>query len=164
VPCQAVSWRPLLPLDQGPGHAGQAGLPSLGPWWPPGPPSSLLARHEPPGNSPWDGLCWPHGGVGDPPSLYDDLLTRLREVFSLDCVDTGRLLKVKLAAIYKELTLTLHTPLVEQVRPDLPLHCIWLRRLGPYLVAREVDLHNFLDVQAKSRDYPPRPKGEFLPS
>jgi hypothetical protein len=30
--------------------------------WPPGPPSSLLARHQPPGIIPWDGLCFPHGG------------------------------------------------------------------------------------------------------
>jgi hypothetical protein len=37
---------------------------------------------------------------GDPPVQYAGLLNLLPEVFSLDCVDTGRLQEVKSAAIY----------------------------------------------------------------
>jgi hypothetical protein len=80
------------------------------------------------------------------------------EVFSLDCVDTGRLQEVKSAAIYKELTLTLPTPLVERSRPDLAWHIIWPRLDGPALVAKEVDLHfsllhNLLGVQANQHHW-----------
>jgi hypothetical protein len=95
---------------------------------------------------------------GDPPVQYAGLLTLLREVFSLDCVDTGCLQEVKSAAIYKEFTLTLPTPLVERLRPDLAWQIIWHRLDGPALVAKEVDLHfsllhNLLGVQANQHHW-----------
>ena len=90
---------------------------------------------------------------GDPPAQYADLLSLLREVFMLTCVDTANLQVATSAAIYKEMTCTLPTPLVERVRQDLPWHHIWPRLEGPSLVATEVDLHfsllhGLLDVQA----------------
>jgi hypothetical protein len=90
---------------------------------------------------------------GDPPAQYADLLTLLREVFTLSCVDTANLQLVTSRDIYRELTCTLPTPRIERVRRDLPWHHIWPRLEGPCLVAREVDLHfsllhNLLDVQA----------------
>ncbi len=56
-------------------------------------------------------------------------------------------------AIYKVLTCTFPTPLVERVRGDLPWHHIWPRLQGPSLEAVEVDLHfsvihGLPDVQA----------------
>jgi hypothetical protein len=65
-------------------------------------------------------------------------------------VDTTNLQLASSAAIYKELTCTFPTPLVERVRGDLPWHHIWPRLEGPSL---EVDLHfsllhGHLDVQA----------------
>ena len=90
---------------------------------------------------------------GDPPRQYGDLLDLLREAFSLDCIDINNLQEAKSAAIYKEWTLTLPTPLVERTRPDLPWHLIWPRLEGPSLMADQVDLHfsllhNLLDVVA----------------
>jgi hypothetical protein len=90
---------------------------------------------------------------GDPPAQYADLLSLLREVFTLSCVDTANLQLATSGAIYKELTCTFPTPLVEQVRGDLPWHHIWPRLQGPSLEAVEVDLHfsllhSLLDVQA----------------
>jgi hypothetical protein len=78
---------------------------------------------------------------GDPPVQCAGLLTLIREFFSLDCVDTGDLQEVISAAIYKEFTFTLPTPLVERLRPDLAWQIIWLGLDGPSLVANEVDLH-----------------------
>ena len=43
---------------------------------------------------------------GEPPGQYADLLTLLREVFALSCVDTANLQLATSAAIYKELTCT----------------------------------------------------------
>jgi hypothetical protein len=62
---------------------------------------------------------------GDPSAQYADLLSFLREVFSLEYAETCRLQEVKLAAIYKEFTLTAPTPLGERIRPDLARHSIW---------------------------------------
>ena len=79
---------------------------------------------------------------GEPPGQYADLLTLLREVFALSCVDTANLQLATSAAIYKELTCTPPpTPLVERVRGDLPWHHIWPRLQGPSLEAVEVDIH-----------------------
>jgi hypothetical protein len=89
---------------------------------------------------------------GDPPTQYADLLSLLREVFTPSCVDTANLQLATSAVIYKELTCTFPTPLVERVRGDLPWHNIWPRLQGPFLEAVEVDLyfsllHGLLDVQ-----------------
>ena len=59
----------------------------------------------------------------------------------MSCVDTANLQLATSAAIYKELTCTLPTPLVERVRGDLPWHHIWPRLQGPSLEAVEVDAH-----------------------
>ena len=76
----------------------------------------------------------------------------------MDCVDTGHLQEVISAAIYKEFTLTLPTPLVECLRPDLAWQIIWLGLDGPSLVANEVELHfsllhNLLGVQANQHHW-----------
>ncbi len=68
-------------------------------------------------------------------------------------MDTANLQLATSAAIYKELTCTFPTPLVERVRGDLPWHHIWPRLQGPSLEAVEVDvhfslLHGLLDVLA----------------
>ncbi len=78
---------------------------------------------------------------GDPPAQYADLLSLLREVFTLSCVDTANLQLATSAAINKELTCTFPTPLVERVRGDLPWHHIWPRLEGPSLRAVEVNIH-----------------------
>ncbi len=88
---------------------------------------------------------------GDSPAQYADLLTILREVFTLSCVDTANLQLATSAAIHKELTCTFPTP-----RGDLPWHHIWLRLQGPSLEAVEADLHfsllhGLLDVLAKQQ-------------
>jgi hypothetical protein len=49
---------------------------------------------------------------GDPPAQYADLLTLLREFFTMFCVETANLQLATSAAIYKELTCTFFTPLV----------------------------------------------------
>jgi hypothetical protein len=95
---------------------------------------------------------------GDPPAQYADLLSLLREVFSLSCVDKANLQLTASAEIYKELTCTFPNPLVERVRGDLPWHNIWPRLEGPSLEAVEVDLHfsllhNLLDVQANKHHW-----------
>jgi hypothetical protein len=85
---------------------------------------------------------------GDLPAQYANLLSLLREVFTLTCMEMANLQVATSAAIYKELTCTLPTPLVERVRRD---H-IWPRLEGPSMAA-EVNLHfsllhGLLNVQA----------------
>ncbi len=46
---------------------------------------------------------------GDPPAQYADLLSLLRKVFTLSCVDPANLQLARSAAIYKELTCTFPT-------------------------------------------------------
>jgi hypothetical protein len=80
--------------------------------------AGLLTRHGPQGLLPVPASA---GLIvdGDPPAQYADLLSFLREVFSLEYVDIGLLQEVKLAAIYKEFTLTPPTLLGERLRPDM---------------------------------------------
>ena len=90
---------------------------------------------------------------GQPPPQYAGLLDLLREVFSLECVNTARLEDVQSAKIYKELTATLPTPRIERVSPDLPWDIIWPRLRCPGLDPVAVDihfslLHDLLDVRA----------------
>ena len=96
--------------------------------------------------------------VGRPPPQYENLLDLLVEVFDLESVNVGRLQEVQSAAIYKELTSTLPTPLVQRARPDLPWDLAWLRLTGPCLDAIAVDthfsvLHNLLDVMANKHHW-----------
>ncbi len=91
--------------------------------------------------------------VDQPPPQYAGLLDLLRETFTLDCVNTNSLQETQSAAIYKEWTLTLPTPRVERVTPDLPWDIIWPRLALPGLRPADVDvhfslLHDLLNVRA----------------
>jgi hypothetical protein len=118
---------------------------------------------------------------GPPPPQYGSLLELLREVFSLDCINTSRLQDVQSAAVYKELMATPPNPRIERAMPGLPWTVIWPRLAGPGLSALAVDthfsaLHDLLGVRANQHpwrqaqspdcphcaDHPPAPPETIL--
>ncbi len=108
---QPVGPLPFLPSDRRTFHAGQAGLLSFGHWWPPSPPSDLLARHQPARSPAGEDICWPHSGWKSTCSLCWPPLPTLGGFFFGVCtVDTGRPQEAKSAAIYWMFTLALPTP------------------------------------------------------
>jgi hypothetical protein len=98
---------------------------------------------------------WPTGleSASKASSLPSPLLASGWRVNHLASLLTSSPSSARSSPIYKELTCTFPTPLVERVRGDLPWHNIWPRLQGPSLEAVEVNLHfsllhGLLDVQA----------------